>query len=99
MYILLLISNSLNINDVNIFFFTYNLTRLFFFTSVYVFLGAPKSLVDMMTTMQDLQLFENGDYMVIFADTKTSTVKDAGQYLWSNYYCAHLVIINNEKYR
>lgn len=37
-----------------------------------------------MTTMQALQLFDNGDYMVIYADTKINSWKDAPQYLWSN---------------
>jgi len=35
--------------------------------------------------MHALQLFDNGDYMVIFADTKINTWKDAQQYLWSKY--------------
>ncbi|XP_022167854.1 receptor-type guanylate cyclase Gyc76C-like [Myzus persicae] len=51
-------------------------------TRIYVFLGVAKSLVDMMNTMHALQLFDNGDYMVIFADTKINTWKDAQQYLW-----------------
>lgn len=42
----------------------------------------------MMNTMQALQLFDNGDYMVIFGDTKINTQKDFRQYLWSNMiYC------------
>lgn len=51
-------------------------------TRIYVFLGVAKSLVDMMNTMHALQLFDNGDYMVIFADTKINTWKDSQQYLW-----------------
>lgn len=50
--------------------------------SVYIFFGTPRSLVDMMDTMQALELFENGDYMVIYADTKDNTQKEVGQYLW-----------------
>jgi len=53
--------------------------------SVYVFLGASKSLVDMMNTMQALQLFDNGDYMVIYGDTNINTYNiDTAEYLWSN---------------
>lgn len=59
--------------------------HLSFFVLVYVFLGASKSLVDMMNTMQALQLFDNGDYMVIYGDTKINSWKDAPQYLWSNF--------------
>lgn len=51
---------------------------------VYVFFGTPKSLVDMMAAMQSLQLFDNGDYMVIYGDTKFNYGKDFRQYLWSN---------------
>lgn len=63
-----------------------------YYFTVYVFLGAPKSLVNFMTTMQALQLFDNGDYMVIFADTKINTQKDFRQYLWSN--LLHVIICN-----
>ncbi|XP_050532707.1 receptor-type guanylate cyclase Gyc76C-like isoform X2 [Daktulosphaira vitifoliae] len=51
-------------------------------TRIYVFLGSSNSLVDMMTIMQALQLFDNGDYMVIYADTKINSNKDARHYLW-----------------
>lgn len=51
---------------------------------VYVFLGSPKALVDMMNAMHSLQLFENGDYMVIYVDTLINDFKDAYEYLWSN---------------
>ncbi|XP_050428975.1 receptor-type guanylate cyclase Gyc76C-like isoform X2 [Adelges cooleyi] len=36
----------------------------------------------MMTVMQSLQLFENGDYMVIYGDTKDNSIKDLRYYLW-----------------
>lgn len=62
----------------------YYYTYLFIYI-VYVFLGLPKSLVFLMNTMQALQLFDNGDYMVIFGDTKISSHKDFRQYLWSNF--------------
>lgn len=45
----------------------------------------------MMTTMQALQLFDNGDYMVIYADTKINSWKDTPKYLWSN--LTHFIII------
>lgn len=38
-----------------------------------------------MNTMQALQLFDNGDYMVIYGDTNINTYNiDAAEYLWSN---------------
>ncbi|XP_025406110.1 receptor-type guanylate cyclase Gyc76C-like isoform X2 [Sipha flava] len=54
-------------------------------TRIYVFFGTPKSLVDMMAAMQSLQLFDNGDYMVIYGDTKFNYGKDFRQYLWNDY--------------
>ncbi|XP_071447576.1 receptor-type guanylate cyclase Gyc76C-like [Hetaerina americana] len=55
---------------------TKNLTR------IYVFLGDPTSLIDMMGTMQALQLFDNGEYLVITVDTMTYTSKEAMKFLW-----------------
>lgn len=57
---------------------------------VYVFLGSPMSLVDLMNTMQSAQLFANGEYMVIYVDMNTYSPKEAHKYLWSEY----LFIIN-----
>jgi guanylate cyclase, other len=37
-------------------------------TRIYVFLGTPAALVELMLAMESLQLFEKGEYMVIFAD-------------------------------
>jgi guanylate cyclase, other len=37
-------------------------------TRIYVFLGTPAALVEMMYSMESIQLFEKGEYMVIFAD-------------------------------
>lgn len=49
---------------------------------VYVFLGTALSLIDLMTTMQTAQLFENGEYMVIYVDM-TYSEKETYKYLWS----------------
>jgi guanylate cyclase, other len=38
-------------------------------TRIYIFLGTPAALVDMMVSMEALQLFDKGEYMVIFVDT------------------------------
>ncbi|XP_073983088.1 receptor-type guanylate cyclase Gyc76C-like isoform X2 [Rhodnius prolixus] len=51
-------------------------------TRIYVFLGTPVSLIDMMTTMQALQLFEKGEYIVIHVDMMTYTPREATKYLW-----------------
>jgi hypothetical protein len=51
-------------------------------TRIYVFLGTAPSLVDLMITMQTAQLFENGEYVVIYVDTNTYSAKDAHKYLW-----------------
>lgn len=37
-------------------------------TRIYIFLGAPTALVDMMAQMETLQLFDKGEYMVIYVD-------------------------------
>lgn len=37
----------------------------------------------MMTTMQALQLFDEGEYMVIYVDMMTYSVREAQKYLWS----------------
>lgn len=37
-------------------------------TRIYIFLGEPAALVDMMASMEVLQLFDKGEYMVIFVD-------------------------------
>ncbi|XP_045475600.1 receptor-type guanylate cyclase Gyc76C-like isoform X2 [Harmonia axyridis] len=53
-------------------------------TRIYIFFGNTMSLVDMMTTMQTLQLFENGEYIVIYVDTNPYSDKDAHKYLWKH---------------
>lgn len=50
---------------------------------VYVFLGTAMSLIDLMNTMQSVQLFDNGEYMVIYVDMDTYSDKQAHKYLYS----------------
>nr|CAH7756393.1 unnamed protein product [Callosobruchus chinensis] len=52
-------------------------------TRIYVFLGTPMSLLELMNTMQTAKLFENGEYIVIYIDMNTYSDKQAYQYLWS----------------
>lgn len=52
------------------------------FLLVYVFLGTPLSLLDMMNAMQSMQLLEQGEYMVIYVDMNTYSIKEATKYLW-----------------
>lgn len=58
--------------------------------AVYVFLGQTKTLVDMMLQMQANQMFENGEYIVIFVDLRTYSPREAYQYIWSEYSCCSL---------
>lgn len=51
-------------------------------TRIYVFLGNPKVLVEMMNTMHALQMFDNGEYMVITVDMETYSYREAFKYLW-----------------
>ncbi|RZF40473.1 hypothetical protein LSTR_LSTR000352 [Laodelphax striatellus] len=51
-------------------------------TRIYVFFGSRRALIEMMATMQVFGLFENGEYMVIYVDQNTYSVKDAVHYLW-----------------
>lgn len=53
--------------------------------SVYVFLGSTAGLIDMMTAMESLKLFKNGEYMVIFVDMMTYSTKESLKYLISKY--------------
>lgn len=55
------------------------------FISVYVFLGTSQSLVDIMNAMEAAQLFANGEYMVIYVDMMTYSIKEAQKYLWSKF--------------
>ncbi|XP_055590315.1 receptor-type guanylate cyclase Gyc76C-like [Uranotaenia lowii] len=51
-------------------------------TRIYVFLGNPNALVDMMTQMDAMQLFNKGEYLVIFVDMMTYSLKESKKYLW-----------------
>ncbi|XP_017772272.1 PREDICTED: receptor-type guanylate cyclase Gyc76C-like isoform X2 [Nicrophorus vespilloides] len=51
-------------------------------TRIYVFLGTPMSLIELMNTMQTAQLFDKGEYMVISVDVNTYSDKMAHKYLW-----------------
>lgn len=37
-------------------------------TRIYIFFGTADALVDMMEAMEAIQLFDRGEYMVIFVD-------------------------------
>ncbi|KAB0795504.1 hypothetical protein PPYR_12343 [Photinus pyralis] len=55
-------------------------------TRIYVFLGSAFSLIDLMSTMQTAQLFDNGEYIVISVDPmNTYSAKDAHKYLWNTH--------------
>lgn len=41
------------------------------------------SLIDLMNTMQTVQLFDNGEYMVLYVDMDTYSDKQAHKYLYS----------------
>ena len=62
------------------------------FVLVYVFLGNPNVLVEMMNTMHALQMFDNGEYMVITVDMETYSYREAYKYLWRKY-PYHLVVL------
>ncbi|ODM95682.1 Guanylate cyclase 32E [Orchesella cincta] len=51
-------------------------------TRIYVFIGQDKNLIEMMGTMHSLQLFQNGEYLVIFVDALTYSRREALRYLW-----------------
>lgn len=59
-------------------------------TRIYVFIGQDKNLIEMMGTMQSLQLFQNGEYLVIFVEMMTYQRREALNYLWR-----HQDIINH----
>lgn len=76
-----------------------SLVRDVYFVLVYVFLGHPKVLVEMMNTMHALQMFDNGEYMVITVDMDTYAYREAYKYLWRKYphhldvYSRHTVVL------
>ncbi|XP_018335565.1 receptor-type guanylate cyclase Gyc76C [Agrilus planipennis] len=51
-------------------------------TRIYIFLGTSMALIDLMNTMQTAQLFDKGEYMVIYVDMNTYSSKEALKYLW-----------------
>lgn len=51
-------------------------------TRIYVFLGTSNSLIEMMTAMETVQLFEKGEYLVIYVDMMTYSTREAHKYLW-----------------
>lgn len=54
-----------------------------FITLVYIFLGTPMSLIDMMNSMQGQRLLDDGQYMVIHVDMMMYSQREAQKYLWS----------------
>lgn len=48
-----------------------------------MFLGNHITLIELMNTMQSHQLFDNGEYLVIYVDMETYSVTEARKYLWS----------------
>ncbi|XP_011308844.1 guanylate cyclase 32E isoform X2 [Fopius arisanus] len=51
-------------------------------TRIYIFLGTPLSLIELMTAMQNQRLFDDGEYMVIHVDMMTYSPREAKKYLW-----------------
>ncbi|XP_077268386.1 receptor-type guanylate cyclase Gyc76C [Temnothorax americanus] len=59
-------------------------------TRIYIFLGTPMSLIDMMNSMQGQRLLDNGEYMVIHVDMMTYSQREAQKYLWKPEHFDHL---------
>ncbi|XP_047343121.1 receptor-type guanylate cyclase Gyc76C-like isoform X2 [Vespa velutina] len=51
-------------------------------TRIYIFLGTAISLIDMMNSMMNQRLLDNGEYMVIHVDMMTYSPREAQKYLW-----------------
>ena len=53
------------------------------------------SLIDMMNSMQNQRLLDNGEYMVIHVDMMTYSQREAQKYLWSKYilYTSYIYIL------
>ncbi|KAF7418477.1 hypothetical protein HZH68_001130 [Vespula germanica] len=51
-------------------------------TRIYIFLGTAISLIDMMNSMLNQRLLDNGEYMVIHVDMMTYSPREAQKYLW-----------------
>lgn len=56
------------------------------FISVYIFLGTPMSLVELMEKMETGGLFDKGEYIVIYLDMNTYSDQEAHKYIWSRYW-------------
>ncbi|XP_032674981.1 receptor-type guanylate cyclase Gyc76C-like [Odontomachus brunneus] len=61
-------------------------------TRIYIFLGTAMSLIDMMNSMQNQKLLDNGEYMVIHVDMMTYSPREAQKYLWKP---EHFSILKN----
>ncbi|EZA56309.1 Guanylate cyclase 32E [Ooceraea biroi] len=59
-------------------------------TRIYIFLGTPMSLIDMMNSMEGQRLLDNGEYMVIHVDMMTYSQREAQKYLWKPEHFDHL---------
>lgn len=68
-------------------------------TRIYVFLGTATALVDMMASMESVQLFSKGQYMVIFVDMMTYSPRDANRYLWKTDQFTKLTSCDMDKIR
>lgn len=44
-------------------------------TRIYIFLGSPAALIEMMASMEAIQLFDKGEYMVIYVDMMSYSVE------------------------
>ncbi|CAG9761048.1 unnamed protein product [Ceutorhynchus assimilis] len=53
-------------------------------TRIYIFLGTSISLVDFMGTMQTAQLFEQGEYIVIYVDMNAYLQKEVHRYIFKS---------------
>lgn len=52
-------------------------------TRIYVYLGIAKHLSEFMTNMERVNLFDNGEYMVIYVDMMTYSIREAAKYLYT----------------
>lgn len=68
-------------------------------TRIYVFLGTATALVDMMASMESVQLFSKGQYMVIFVDMMTYSPRDGNRYLWKTDIFTKLTSCDMDKIR
>lgn len=62
----------------------YQFTYLFI-VSVYIFLGTPMALIEIMDKMETVGLFDKGEYIVIYVDMNPYSDQQAHKYIWSRY--------------